>query len=89
MRCPRQTGGGAAALGDGPLRGRAPARRGTARNAPRAAPPLRLAAGTLCGLGATLFPGLALLAFQAVLVAVWGFVAVSLVVGGLRGRVYG
>ncbi len=44
----------------------------------------RVLAGTLCGLGVALFPGLAVLALQACLVLVWIYVMVSLVVSGLR-----
>lgn len=42
-------------------------------------------AGTLCGLGFALFPGLAVLALQLCLVLAWAYLMVSLVVGGLRG----
>lgn len=45
----------------------------------------RFVAGALCGLGFALFPGLAVLAIQLCLVLAWGYLMVSLVVGGLRG----
>lgn len=46
---------------------------------------VRLAVGTLCGLGFALFPGLAVLAVQLCLVLAWCYLMVSLGVGGLRG----
>lgn len=51
----------------------------------RAARRARVVAGTLCGLGIALFPGLAILAVQICLVLAWAYLMVSLVVGGLRG----
>jgi hypothetical protein len=44
-------------------------------------------AGTLCGFGVVLFPGLAILAIQASLVLAGVYLMVSLMVGGLRGPV--
>lgn len=52
---------------------------------PRVARRARVAAGTLCGVGAALFPGLAILAVQLCLVLAWAYLMLSLVVGGLRG----
>ena len=50
-------------------------RRGEASRVSRRA---RIFAGALCGLGVTLFPGLALLAVQLGLVAAWAFLMFSL-----------
>lgn len=44
----------------------------------RASRRARILAGALCGLGVTLFPGLALLAVQLGLVAAWAFLLLSL-----------
>lgn len=56
-----------------------------AGSSPNAARRARVVAGTLCGLGIALFPGLAILAVQICLVLAWAYLMVSLVVGGLRG----
>lgn len=56
-----------------------------AGQSPRVARRARVVAGTLCGLGVALFPGLAILAVQLCLVLAWAYLMISLVVGGLRG----
>lgn len=78
MRLPKDVAraDGAASLGAGSLQ----PRRKVASRAPRLA---RIFTGTLCGLGVTLFPGLALLALQAGLVIAWALLMISLFAGSL------